>query len=351
MRGDEGSNLAMKFGLFHTVQWPASRQQTDVYREAMDEIVLADELGFHAAWLTEHHFSRHGIISDTMAVLAYLAARTKQIRLGTAVTVLPFHNPVRLAETIATIDVLSGGRVDLGIGRGYQWSEFNGFNIDMDERATRFDEVLDVMMKSWASTEAFEFEGPHWKYGLVDPQPKPVQRPHPPIWVATESDDGLRRCAREGWGVMLPQGRPLHVVEKAVKAYHDALDHEGVPFNPEMLVLARALHISDSDDSAWAVAGPEYSAFIEGAIVAAAGPKGPTSRAHNPFATEKFADSVVFGSPETCIKQTERLRDLGVEYVIWFTRFGELAHADTIRTLERFASEVAPALDVAEALR
>jgi alkanesulfonate monooxygenase SsuD/methylene tetrahydromethanopterin reductase-like flavin-dependent oxidoreductase (luciferase family) len=166
--------------------------------------------------------------------------------------------------------------------------------------------------------------------------------------VATESDDGLRRCAREGWGVMLPQGRPLHVVEKAVKAYHDALDHEGVPFNPEMLVLARALHISDSDDSAWAMAGPEYSAFVEGAIVAAAGPKGPTSRAHNPFATEKFADSVVFGSPETCIKQTERLR---VEYVIWFTRFGELAHGDTIRTLERFASEVAPALVAAEALR
>lgn len=340
----------MKFGLFHTVQWTAGREQVDLYREALDEIVRADQLGYQSAWLTEHHFSRHGIISDTLSVLGHLAARTKRIRLGTAVTVLPFHNPVRLAETIATVDLLSGGRLDIGTGRGYQWSEFNGFGIDMDDRAERFDEALEIMMTSWRSSQPFEYTGRYWQYGLVEPQPKPVQVPHPPVWVATDNEDGFRRCAREGWGVMLPQGRPLHVVEKCVKLYRATLDDEGVAFDPSKLVLARALHVGPTEDEAWATAGPAYAAFIDGAAEAAAGPNGPVRRAHNPFETEKFADSVVFGSAASCVQQTERIRDLGVDYVIWFTRFGGVTHGETIRTLERFAEEVAPAFGAAEVL-
>jgi alkanesulfonate monooxygenase SsuD/methylene tetrahydromethanopterin reductase-like flavin-dependent oxidoreductase (luciferase family) len=337
----------MRFGLFHSVQWPRGAAQRDVYLEAVEEIVQAEALGYHSAWLTEHHFSRHGIISDSLSVLSHLAGRTSRIRLGTAVTVLPFHNPIRLAETAATVDLLSDGRLDLGIGRGYQWSEFNGFGMDMTDRAARFDECLDIITRSWASEAGFEHAGPFWNYGLVDAQPKPVQQPHPPIWVATDSEDGLRRCAVEGWGVMLPQGRPLKNIARSVELYRTVLSSEGIPFDPEKLVVARALHVGVTDEAAWATAGPHYSSFIEGAITAAAGPNGP-ARAHNPFESDSFAssyeDSVVFGSPETCARKTLQLRDLGVEYIIWFTRFGSLPHADTIRTLQRFASEVRPAL-------
>ncbi|MCU1454114.1 MAG: Alkanal monooxygenase alpha chain [Acidimicrobiales bacterium] len=337
----------MKFGLFHSVQWPAGSAQCDVYREAITEIVHADELGYHSAWLTEHHFSRHGIISDSLSVLSHLAGRTEKIRLGTAVTVLPFHNPIRLAEAAATVDLLSGGRLDLGVGRGYQWSEFNGFDIEMSDRAARFDECLDLLVRAWSAGDGFEHAGDYWTFGLVDPQPKPVQQPHPPIWVATDSEDGLRRCAREGWGVMLPQGRPLRNIERSVELYRKVLDEEGLAFDPEKLVVARALHVAATDDEAMAVAGPQYASFIEGALTAAAGPNGP-ARAHNPFESDTFAssyaDSVVFGSPETCVTKTLQLQDLGVEYVIWFTRFGNLPHAATIQTLDRFAREVAPAL-------
>src|ERR1044072_1789907 len=105
----------MKFGLFHSVQWPEGTDQPQRYREAIDQVIRAEELGYESVWFTEHHFSRHGIVSDTFSMLAHLAARTNRIRLGTAVAVLPFHNPVRLAESSAMVDLLSNGRLDLGM--------------------------------------------------------------------------------------------------------------------------------------------------------------------------------------------------------------------------------------------
>ena len=116
----------MKFGLFHSIQWPQGSIQSDRYRQGIAEALLAERRGFDSVWLTEHHFTEHGIISDSLCLLAFLAAETEKVRLGTAVTVLPFHDPVRLAESAAMVDVLSNGRLDLGVGRGYQWLEFNG---------------------------------------------------------------------------------------------------------------------------------------------------------------------------------------------------------------------------------
>ena len=110
----------MQVGLFHSIQWPEGSNQQDRYDQALTQACHADEAGFDSVWLTEHHFSRHGIVSDSLMVLAHLAARTSSVRLGTAVSVLPLHHPVRLAEAAATVDQLSGGRLDLGIGRGYQ---------------------------------------------------------------------------------------------------------------------------------------------------------------------------------------------------------------------------------------
>ena len=116
----------MRIGLFHSIQWPEGSDQSDRYEQALAQAVAADRLGFDSVWLTEHHFSRHGIVSDSLTVLGHLAARTDSVRLGTAVSVLPLHHPLRFAEGAATVDQLSGGRLDLGIGRGYQPGEFRG---------------------------------------------------------------------------------------------------------------------------------------------------------------------------------------------------------------------------------
>ena len=133
----------MQIGLFHTIQWPEGSDHADRYDQALTQMCHADALGFDSVWLTEHHFSRHGLVSDSLMVLAHLAARTTHIRLGTAVSVLPLHHPVRFAEAAATVDQLSRGRLDLGIGRGYQPGEFRGFGLDIAEKHDRFEEALE----------------------------------------------------------------------------------------------------------------------------------------------------------------------------------------------------------------
>ena len=163
----------MKFGLFHSVQLPDSTQQARYYREALDQALHAESLGYDSVWFTEHHFTRHGIVSATLSLLAYLAGVTSDIRLGTAVTVLPFHNPVLLAEQAATVDLLSGGRLDFGVGRGYQWGEFHRMNIPMDEASRRFEESMSVVTKAWTATEPFDHDGEFWSFNDLTVQPKP----------------------------------------------------------------------------------------------------------------------------------------------------------------------------------
>ena len=137
----------MRFGIFQSIQLPDPKAEVRYYREALKQVQFAEELGFDSVWLTEHHFSRHGIVSSTLTVLAYLAAVTSSIRLGSAVTVLPFHNPIQVAEEAATVDLLSDGRLDFGAGRGFQWGEYHKLNIPMDEASRRFEESMEVITK------------------------------------------------------------------------------------------------------------------------------------------------------------------------------------------------------------
>lgn len=336
----------MKFGLFHSAQWPEGTNQVDRYRQSVREAVHAEDVGLDSVWLTEHHFSRHGIVSDSLNVLSHLAARTTRVRLGTAVSVLPFHDPVRLAETAATVDVLSGGRLDFGVGRGYQWGEFHGFRVPMEDRADRFDEAIAIITKSWASERSWTHEGRFWRYDDIDPQPKPVQRPGPPIWVATDSEDGLRRCAIEDWNVMLPQGRSLEVVADQVARYRRVLDEEGKPFDSSKILLARALYVAESDERAWEDAGQCYVRFREFATKLAANPAGQQLAA-SPFDQDSLRDAVVFGSPETCTDTLSEIAALGIDHVIFFVHFGGLEHHKILRSMDFLGDRVLP--QVAEA--
>jgi len=189
----------MKFGLFQSVQLPDPTQQVKYYEDAMTQVRHAETLGFDSVWITEHHFSRHGIVSATLSLLVYPAGVTEKIRLGTGVTVLPFHNPIQLAEQTATVDLLSGGRLDFGAGRGFQWGEFNKLNIPMEEASRRFEESMEVLTKAWTATEPFDHVGEFWRFNDMTIQPKPVQSPHPPIFVAASSEDSVNRVARNDW--------------------------------------------------------------------------------------------------------------------------------------------------------
>src|SRR5207342_3543929 len=164
----------MKFGLFGSAQ--AQRGGPDLdsgqgFRDWIDYHVEAEALGYTSAFVVEHHFTGYGQVSASLNLLTWLAARTKTIRLGTAVLVLPWHNPVLLAEQAATIDLLSGGRLDFGIGTGYRYNEFVGFDLPMDAAREKFEESIDVILKAWTSNEPFSHKGKYWTFTNIVVEP------------------------------------------------------------------------------------------------------------------------------------------------------------------------------------
>ncbi len=176
----------MKFGLFTIVPWHESRTQEQALREALEQIELADQLGLDEVWLGEHRFSRHGLLSGIFSFLGQVAARTSHVRIGAAVIVLPLHNPILVAEEVAMLDVLSGGRLNLGIGSGYQRQEFEGLGIDMEESRERFVEAVEVMTRAWTE-ETLTYHGKFTNVDVLWVLPKPLQKPHPPIFQAVST--------------------------------------------------------------------------------------------------------------------------------------------------------------------
>src|SRR5277367_4743058 len=156
----------MKFGLFGGAKASRGGPTSDShgYRDFIDYVMEAEELGFHSSFLVEHHFTGYGQVSASLSLLSFLAARTSAMRLGTAVMVLPWHNPVLLAEQVATLDLISGGRLDFGIGKGYRHSEFNGFQIAPDEAEARFEEAVEVMTRAFTTRQRFSHRGRFWHF-------------------------------------------------------------------------------------------------------------------------------------------------------------------------------------------
>ncbi|OZM77104.1 LLM class flavin-dependent oxidoreductase [Pseudonocardia sp. MH-G8] len=334
----------MQIGLFHSIQWPEGSDQSDRYAQALTQACHADALGFDSVWLTEHHFSRHGIVSDSLMVLAHLAARTSHVRLGTAVSVLPLHHPLRFAEAAATADQLSGGRIDLGIGRGYQPGEFRGFGVDIAEKNAMFDEALEVLRLVWSADGPASHSGTYFSFEDAAPQPRPFQQPHPPLWVATDSPGGLAMCAAQDWGVLLPQGTSLTVTEGQMKRYADALADAGCGPERARAYLARATHLAPTDAQAWAEAEGPYREFLGYADrLRQRGTEGRETGGRSPFDLDAdLRSSVLFGSPETIISGLEAIRELGIESVMLFMHMGGLPHEKIMASMDLFAREVLP---------
>lgn len=335
----------MQIGLFHSIQWPEGSDQQDRYAQALTQACRADELGFDSIWLTEHHFSRHGIVSDSLTVLGHLAARTSSARLGTAVSVLPLHHPLRLAESAATVDQLSGGRLDLGIGRGYQPGEFAGFGVDIAEKNDRFAEALDVLRRVWTTEGPVSHQGRYWSFEDAAPQPRPLQRPHPPLWLATDSPDGLAMCASRDYGVLLPQGTSLTVTAGQMKRYAEALDGAGAGPEKARVYLARATHVAPTDEQAWDEAEGPYKDFLGYADKLRRAQAGTAPGGRSPFDLDAdLRDSALFGSPDTVIGRLREIHGLGIDRVMLFLHMGGLPHEKIMSSLELIAREVIPAV-------
>jgi alkanesulfonate monooxygenase SsuD/methylene tetrahydromethanopterin reductase-like flavin-dependent oxidoreductase (luciferase family) len=332
----------MRFGLFGGAARGAHQTgDSQSYRQFIDYVVEAEQLGFESVFLVEHHFTGAGQLSASLTLLSYLAGLTSTMRLGTGVTVMPWHNPVLLAEQAATVDLVSNGRLDFGVGKGYRPNEFHGFRIDPSEAAARFEEALELVLRSWTTKERFSHEGRYWRFRDVIVEPHPVQAPHPPVWVAAQAEASIRAAARKGQRLLLDQFGSAELTAQRVGWYRDELAQHGRAFESGMVAVTRGLLLIDSNDSAKRQAEIEKRIAAIRMLQETARVPGDTT----PFKpqTGLMSDSreaneaaVIIGPPEECIERLRRLEKAGVDYVLFNDPWGG------IDRLRFFAREVMP---------
>jgi len=240
----------MKFGVFFLCEQPPWQSQRAAYADAIDQACYADALGFDSVWIAEHHFSEYGTAPDVAVLAAALAQRVKRMRIGTAVSFLPFNHPIRTAESFAMVDVLSDGRLDFGVGRGYQPGEFAGFGLPMDESRERFDESLEIVRRAWTEDEV-TFEGKHYQIRGVRVMPKPVQKPHPPLWGAAVSPESFELLARRGMPFLsAPSITPTAIMAESYRAYRRVWLESGHSAEALEVPALHFTYVGDTDAAA-----------------------------------------------------------------------------------------------------
>ena len=328
----------MQFGLFGSAQ--AERGSPDGGRgffDYVDYCVEAEALGFRSTFLVEHHFSGFGQISAPLQLLTWIAARTTTLRLGTAVLVLPWHDPVLLAEQAATVDLLSGGRLDFGVGKGYRHREFHGFAIPVAEAEARFDEALAVIRQAWMSDAAFSHRGRFWRYQDIVVEPAPVQKPHPPVWMAAGSDASIRRVAALGANMLLDQFGTPELLGQRIQLFAAEVERHGRRFDPLQVAVARNFWVArDAADAADAL--QKQMVNHERLASLARDPAG-TNRAHilsyEGGPTVTVANALI-GTPDDIERKLDALHAVGVRYIL-LNGTGK-----SVDNLRRFAREVMP---------
>ena len=339
----------MKFGTFLLMQSPSARSSQEIYARGVEVAQAAEALGFRSVWLAEHHFSTYGYLSRPVQLATYIAAKTTRLRVGTAVIVVPLHHPLVVAEEIATLDLLAGGRIDVGLGRGYQHYEFERLGLELESGRARWDESVDIILKAFEG-KPFSYDGKIFKIPETTIFPQPVQKPRPPIWITAQSADSVEGAVRRGFNVLTGGfGVPLERMAEFRKLF-DRVVSEVKPPQPLEVGVQRAVYVADNDADARAAAEQarwnmrvtlslrnNYQRVEQGRAVPVAAPTEPS--------VDDLLDRyLVIGTPDTCVRQIKRIQKaVGITHFNCSFWFGDLEHARVLRSMETFAREVMPA--------
>jgi alkanesulfonate monooxygenase SsuD/methylene tetrahydromethanopterin reductase-like flavin-dependent oxidoreductase (luciferase family) len=339
----------MRFGFFDQLPCADGYTEAQRYRDILSQIELGDELGLDTVWLGELHFSRaFSILASPLMVLAAAAQRTSRIRLGTAVTLLPMHNPVKIAEDAATADILSGGRLEFGVGRGTAPLHYAGYGIAQEESRERFDEALDFIVGAWTS-ERFSHRGKYFRAEDLCVIPRPLQQPHPPVRIAANSPDTFPFAARRGFPIFAtPLINPPDKLKEGLAVYRNTLPRGDV-------ALAFPVHVTTSRAQARSETEPGLMRFLREAAERLAPLSQTDIRGFEAFRQVlariervKYEDMDhemgVFGDPDYCIDRVQALkREYGIdEFICYFNQGGIMDHALVLQSMTRFAREVVP---------
>ena len=312
----------------------------------MEEVRLMDELGYWSVWFAEHHFDGYSLIPDALLWCAAAARETKQIRLGAGVVVLPFHHPVRAAEQAAMVDCLSGGRLLLGVGRGYQPHEFEGFGQTLEESQQRYDQGLEVLVRCLEQNDFSYSAGGLWAGERVTAWPKPVQSPVP-MWGAAISDASFERFGRLGWPILaFPSSTPAEKLKDQFDLYRQTFTESG--HAPENMRIAATMFTYLAEDR------QEAHRTFEHAMGKYFGHLDKLTKSAE--SEQRLYDRLpttarLSGDPDQVVADIVSIRDnLGITDILNVTHFaGELTHQQTLRSIELFARYVIPAFSAVNA--
>ena len=309
----------MKLGVLQFFSWPERRTPLPtVFERALQRIEIMDKCGYDAVWLAEHHFSDFSICPSVHMMGMLAAARTKRLRIGTAVSLAPFYHPLRLAEEVALLDVLSGGRVNWGAGRGFARVEFTAFGVPPEESTSRFHEAVEIVLRAWTE-EKVSFAGQHYQIEPVEVLPKPLQQPHPPVWMAATSDGALEWAASRGFSILMDPHAGHADIGRKRRFYAEKLAAAGNTIEGRELPVARLVAVAQTSAKAAEVARTGAQWICDSYFGAQHNPVGftdPNKRRLDPV--QRYLDEVILhGTPDAVLDQVLRLRDdIGLDYLL-----------------------------------
>lgn len=349
----------MKFGIMNLFPSAGEQEDHQVLHDTLEEVQIADRLGFDSVWLAEHHFSRYGILGNPLQFGAAIAAGTQRIVIGTAVMVVPFHDPIRLAEEGAALDVISRGRFQMGLGRGYQPKEFSGFGVDPAESRGRYDEAVEILDLAW-NEEGWSHRGRYFSYETLTTYPRPYQPGGPPLVHASVSPSSFRKRGLDGSNIITsPSFTPLGKMKANFDVYRDSLTEGGhdpaefeLPFMQQVWVGADPAGLREA-----AQAALRYYRSV-GKVIPGSGEALASEAAYYAKVRENIELLTLeqtlthggnFGSVDQVVDTLGLLGEqLGVTHYIGWFRIPSLRRAAALDAMEVFATEVMPQLKAAD---
>ena len=303
----------MKFAVLQFFSWPERRVPlTTVYERALERIRIMDEGGFDAVWLAEHHFSSYSVCPSVHLMGMHVADITQNLRIGTGVSLAAFYHPLRLAEEIALLDVLSGGRVNWGAGRGFDRKEFEAFGVAADDSYPRFREHFDIVLQAWRS-ERLTYHGQFHEFEDVEVLPKPLQQPHPPVWVASSSPDAVTWAAERGHAIMMDPHSAHADIGTKFRMYQETLaagGHHHTQDTPVARLMAIAKTDAEAEEIARSGARWTVGSYANKDKSIGPGPRLKDQPADPNDPVERYMrDVIIHGSPARVIDQLKELEE------------------------------------------
>ena len=331
----------MKIGFFITNQYLPGESMPRKIEESAEQVRAARDAGFDLICTGQHYLAAPYQMSASFPLLARMAAEAGDMEVVATVVLVPLHNPVELAESVATMDAICNGRFIFGVGLGYRDEEYTAFGLERGERVSRLREALEVMKLLWTQEEV-EFEGKYYRVPRVSPATRPVQQPHPPIWVAANNDVAIRRAARWGYPWLVNPHATMDMVAGQWQGYKAALEQAGQP-TPEALPMMRELYVAQDRETAYMESEPylasKYAAYAAWGQDKALPGEESFSVPYQDLARDRF----LLGSPEDVVGEIRRYeQELGVNYLIFRMQWPGMSQEQTLRQIELLGREVIP---------